>query len=452
MKKLAYTILSTAYLASCTSLPPSVAEREVRQSLSMPDEWRSAQQLQSSIISSLNELFADDALDVLVGQIMDNNLDIKRAFYQVNETMFATRSGYADLYPKVSANLNSSRYKGAGEVGGEHSASLDVSWEVDLWGKIRDQNQALASNEQARIENYRALQDSLASQGVQAWFDVVSYHQQVQLTGQQIVVLEKRALYSQRQYRSGLGQYDDLVAIERDLAVTESNLQTNIATRNEAIRALQVLTGQYPSGAMEIDYQLPTLTKVPDTSTPLDILTERPDLRSAWQDVLSADASVKVAHKQLYPSLTLSAAFGQGAASLSDISNGNVIWSLVSGLSMPLFNSGQLTNEMYEAQSQAEQVWFAYLIAAQQAFSEVEQALDRERIFAKREQALTQASSQAQKTEAITATRYQKGLVSILEYLDAQDTLFNIQSELITARNNRLKNRVFLALSLGKGV
>jgi len=221
---------------------------------------------------------------------------------------------------------------------------------------------------------------------------------------------------------------------------------------NQSIRQLKVLSGEYPSLALDRQYALPTLLGAPKADLPANIITERPDLRSAWQEVLATDASVKVAHKELYPSLTLSGALTQQSTSLSDLFDGSALWSAAGNAVMPLFNAGKLKNAMLEQQSRAEQAWLDYLIAVQEAFSEVEQTLDRENIYQQRETDLSKALGFAERTEKIAASRYQKGLITILEFLDAQNTRFTVQSDLITARNDRLKNRVSLALALGKGV
>ncbi len=107
---------------------------------------------------------------------------------------------------------------------------------------------------------------------------------------------------------------------------------------------------------------------------------------------------------------------------------------------------------MYAAQSRAEQTWINYLQIVLSAFHEVEQALDREVLLASQERVQQDAVTHAQNTERIFKERYKNGLVSILEYLMAQNTVFDMRGELLRIRNARLKNRVSLALALGKGI
>ena len=453
MKNVVILCITSLTLVSCASLPPSVIERDASSFLAIPDQWQAAHQTQSSIIGGLQDVFNDKPLNRIIDRIVSNNLDIQRAYHQMQEAGFEQKGQRGDLFPSLSANLGSTRSETADQgITESYTAGLDVTWEIDLWGKLRSQQTSLSATAQARIEDYRALQDSLAAQGIQAWFDMVSNHQQVTLSHERLENLNTRKSNTQRRYLAGLAEYDDLAAIEREIAITQASLQNQIDTLNQSIRLLKLLAGQYPSTTLDIDYVLPVLLDAPKAGLPANIITERPDLRAAWQEVLAADSSVKVAHKQLYPSITLTGVLNQQSTSLADLFDGSALWSPAGNAVLPLFNAGKLRNAMYKRQSRAEQAWLNYLIAVQQAFSEVEQAMDREGIFHKRENDLHKALLFAKKTEAITANRYQRGLITILEYLDTQNTRFNVQSDLITARNDRLKNRVSLALALGKGV
>lgn len=453
MAYLIYILFASLFLTSCANLPPSVLERDPLETFDTPETWQVEQEQTSEIIDGLTDLFNDEKLDTLTQQILNNNLDVKLAYQQMQEAGFTTKSQRGQLFPELSANFNSNRAKQTeGQIINTTNTGLDVSWEVDLWGRVQSQNLALTATEQSRTEDYYALQNLVVAQGIQTWFDVVTNYKLVGLTEQRLSNLETRAKYSRRRFQVGLEEYDDLVAIERDIATTKSGLQFRIDALNIAARNLQLISGQYPSKELAIDYSLPSLLKPPSADLPANLLTQRPDLRAAWQEVVSADASVNVAHKELYPSLNLSGSIGRQSIDFVDFFSGSGIWSLASNIVIPLFNAGRLTNQVYENQSRAEQAWIKYLIAVQTAFNEVEQALDREVIFLDRETALSEALAFARKTESITVKRYQKGLVTILEYLDAQNTRFNIETDLITARNVRLQNRVALALALGKGV
>lgn len=447
--------LCALMLSSCASLPESVTSRDAASALSIPEQFQAEKEnrAESQIIDGLFDVFQDEALNTLVENALRHNLDIQYAAKQMEEAGFTADTQWGSLLPQVTGNLATNRAQGVqGKPESTYSPSLDVSWELDLWGKIRDQKASSDAAALASVENYQAARDSVAAQVMQGWFDVVTAEKQVELERSRLTNLEKSADNSRRNYAAGLGQLEDLNAVKRDIAQTKANLSANINNRNTAIRTLQVLMGQYPGGYAVFDYKLPALIAPPQAGVPADILTNRPDIRGAWQNVLAADKSVKVAHKQMFPSLTLTGSLGTQSASFSDLMSGITIWSLASNLAMPLFNAGQLENNMNAAQSRAEQAWVTYLKTVLTAFQEVEQALDREQLLAAQEEAQQKAVTHAEQTARIFEDRYKNGLVSILEYLTAQNTVFDMRGQLFEIRNQRLKNRVALALALGKGI
>ncbi|MGH1379058.1 MAG: TolC family protein [Alphaproteobacteria bacterium] len=453
MKQYGVIISVCLILSSCTSLPKSVTERNVIQSLSAPAVFKTQQAQDSKIIHGLFDVFQDETLNALVERSLVNNLDIQLAAKQLEEAGFNAQAEWGNILPKLSGNLATNREQGVqGKLQGTYSPSLDVSWEVDVWGKLLNQKESLDATALASVENYQAVQDSIAAQVMQGWFDVVTTEKQVMLEQSRLKNLKRSLENSRRNYESGLGALDDLGAVKRDIAQTKVTLSSNINNHNTAVRVLQVLAGEYPDGKTTLEYNLPALISSPTAGLPADLLTNRPDLRRAWQEVLAADKLVKVAHKDMFPSLSITGALGTQSSAFSDLMSGATIWSLASNMALPLFNAGQLENNMNAAQSRAEQAWIVYLNIALNAFLEVEQALDRETLLADQERQQQEAVIHAENTAKIFEDRYKNGLVSILEYLSAQNTVFDMKSQLLDFRNQRLKNRIALALAIGKGV
>lgn len=452
MRILPITLISL-FLSSCAMLPNSVTERNIVTELSIPENYQAEENANSQIIKGLFDVFQDEKLEGLVNQSLSKNLDLQLAAKQMEEAGFNASAEWGNLLPNITGNANGSRAQGAqGNPANNYSPSLDVSWEIDIWGKLRNQKNAADAIALAQAENYQAIRDSIAAQIMQGWFDVVTAKRQVELDESRLENLEKSLHNSARSYKAGLGDLDDLDAVNRDIAQTKATLSASNSSHNNAVRNLQILMGDYPSGEIDEAYHLPELIAPPKADIPANILTERPDLRSAWQEVISADESVKVAHKAMFPSLSLTGSLGAQSSQFSDIMSGATIWSIAENLALPIFNAGKLENNMNVTQSRAEQAWIRYLQTALKAFFEVEQGLDKETLLADQEREQQQAVYHAQNTLHIFEERYKNGLVSILEYLNAQNTVFNMKGELLRIRNERLKNRVALALALGKGV
>ena len=453
VKKLFIITCVCPWLSSCVSLPPGVTQRDAAAALSAPQNFQVAPLKDSRIINGLMDVFADQTLEALVRQSLRHNLDIKLAMHRMAEAGFNAHTESGNSLPEVTANVAASRLQSAqSSPVSSYTPSLDVSWEIDIWGRLRARRHALNAIALSQIETYQATRDSIAAQVMQGWFDVVTTERLVKLAQSRLHNLDKSAQNSRRNYQAGLKALDDFSAVERDIAQARAAIAANINTHNMAVRALQILMGGYPDGALVLEYQLPALLAPPAAGMPATLLTERPDVRSAWQKVLFADQSVNVAHKEMFPSLTLTGSFGRQSQDFSDLLSGATIWSLAGRLSAPVFNAGRLKNNMHAAQSRAEQAWIRYLQITLRAFKEVEQALDRETLLADQEARRQEAVAHAQNTAHTFENRYKNGLVSILEYLNAQNAVFDIKVQLLNTRNQRLKNRVALALALGKGV
>ena len=453
MKQHGLIILASVSLSACTSLPGSVTERDAARTLSAPAEFRAGQTQDSQIINGLFDVFQDETLAALVEQALNQNLDIQFAAKQIEEAGFNAGAAWGGILPQLSGNFATSREQGIeGKPTGTYAPSLDASWEVDIWGRRRSQKASLDATTQAEIENYQAARDSIAAQVIQGWFDVVTTEKQVMLARSRLANLQKSAEHSLRNYGAGLGPLDDLDAVNRDIAQAGATLAANTNNRNTAVRTLQILMGQYPGGDMVLNYTLPALIAPPAAGVPADLLTGRPDLRRAWQEVIAADKSVEAAHGEMFPSLFLTGSLGTQSGAFSDLMSAATIWSLAGNLALPLFNADRLENNMNAAQSRAEQAWINYLQTALTAFGEVEQTLNREALLADQERRQQKAVVHAESTARTFEERYKNGLVGILEYLAAQNTVFDMQSRLLDVRNERLKNRVALALALGKGV
>ncbi len=453
MRRLLVTTGICLSLSSCASLPQSVTARDAASMLSAPPSFHAVQPEKSRIANSLMDVFADDTLEAIVERSLEHNLDIRLARHRMAEAGFNADAELGDLLPNVTGNFAANRSKEAeGRPVTSYNPSLDVSWEIDIWGKLRSRKKALDATSQSLVETYQATRDSIAAQVMQGWFDVATAKGLLKLEQNRLINLEKSAENSRRSYRSGLGPLDDLSAVERDIAQNKATITANAAALNSSTRSLEVLIGNYPSGTLALDYELPALLPSPAVDVPATLLVERPDLRSAWHEVISADESVNVAHKEMFISLTLTGSIERQSTGSAGLSRVPTIWSLVNQLSFPIFNAGKLKNNMNAAHSRAEQAWVRYLQTALRAFREVEHALDRETLLADQEARIQEAAVHAEKTALSFENRYKNGLVSILEYLNSQNAVFDIKVDLLNTRNGRLKNRVTLALALGKGV
>ena len=435
-------------LAACSALEP-VELAPAEQVLQAPGQFTGADGLQAQVTGNLLELFADPVLRAAVAEALDSNPDILQGAKQLELAGFDLTTARADAWPQVSGNLAASRGDPAGE---SVSPTLDVSWEIDIWGRQADRRRAARADRAAQAARYEATRVSVAAQMMQAWFTAIEARQQQQVEAQRLKGLRAQAENIRANYRSGIGSLDDLSAIERDVALSEASLAQRRGQYNDAVRAVELLLGQYPDNDLAIPSHLPRLTATPAPGVPLAVLAARPDMRAAWQDAVAANKRIAVSQKELLPQISLTGQFGSTSADFSALSHGATVWSLASSLTAPIFEAGRRKANVEASKTRADQALLTYLQTALTAFNEVEQALDQERLLALREARLAEAVTHARATETTIETRYRAGLAGILDLLSAQNAVFDIQSQLLAVRGERLRNRVALGLALGKGV
>lgn len=444
-------------LHACASLPESVTERSASVALGIPDKFQSRVTNLSSvedrpIVAGLLDLFDDPSLDALVDHTMAHNIDLKLAASRLEQAGFELGAGQADSKPRLSLSTTVSRARGTSrDTVNTLSPSLDVSWELDVWGKLAAREASLAALLESRAEDLTATRDSIIAQAMKQWFEVAGTQAQVRLQEQRIENLERLVTANRVRYQVGLAGYEDLVAVERDIARLRGELIANQLVHSQALRTLQVLTGTYPGGG-DVQAHLPELRGAPPAGLPAQVMTNRPDLRAAWQNVVAADKRVTVAHKEQFPSLQLTGSMGRQSNSFAGLLDGETIWSIAAAMTAPIFDAGKLEANLGAEHTKAEQAWLEYLNAVLRAFQEVENGLDHEAQLADQEASQRLAVAKAEQTAAVFGSRYRSGLISVLEYLSVQNTVFDMRASLLTTQQERLKNRVALALSLGIGV
>ncbi len=450
-------LLAALAAAGCAALPRAQSLRDAPEELAVPprfaaDDRGQEAAAEDALAGELLSLFGDARLQALVERGLAGNLDIMAAESRLSEAAHAAGIARGALWPSVGARLGGQRDKAAAGTGTAYDAGVDVSWEVDLWGRLRSERDAAELGFEATRDELQAARDSLSAQLMQAWFDAVTARELEVLESQRLVTLQMTEDSIRRRFISGLGTLADLDTARTSTELARRGLAAARQSHADARRALQLLLGAYPDASLLAEGGLPALREAPPEGLPATLLTRRPDLRAAFAQVRAADARVKAAHRALYPTLVLTGSGGRVSESLGDLGSAPNVWSLASRLSAPIFQGGRLERAMRVADEQARQAWIAYLRVALVAFGEAEGALERESSLAAQEGALERALEHAQRSEVEFRERYESGLATILDRLDTERAVFDARASLLAVRCERLKNRVTLGLALGMGV
>jgi outer membrane protein, multidrug efflux system len=417
----------------------------------VPENWQQDTQYLSVQGSWLNE-FNDVELQSLVEKALHQNHALMQQAYQTEIEEQRVKVSGAVVWPSLDFALRSSRSKNAEPSTYQTSstASLTLSYEVDLWGKLSASQRQANLTYLAQQASFEQAKQQLVADVIVAWYNQLSAKQLQLLYQSRVYNAEQNLDIIEKGYQQGLNEALDVYLARNNLNSERSRLSQQKANVLDSIRVLERLLGEYPQGQLSIDAEIPLITNDIPSGLPSELITRKPQLMASWYQLLAKDAALAFAHKQRFPSLNLSASLSDSGESLSDVfSPSSLAWSLIGSISAPIFEGGRLkANENIAALSvkQSEQ---QYLDSLYSAFNTVESALSQEKSLLQRYEATSAARDNAVIAEQLSFEQYQSGLVSYTTVLDAQGRSYDAQSSLIDLKNQLIANRVKLHVALG---
>jgi NodT family efflux transporter outer membrane factor (OMF) lipoprotein len=410
--------------------------------------------------------FHSPGMDRAVRAALEHNRDLMAAASRVEQAAAAARIAGASLKPSVAAGLNGSRRKqnfiglpipGAGDeilssTSTSMGVSLDISWEIDLWGRMKAGTRAAVSDLKAAEADLAGARLSIAGQTAKAWLALAEATQQVSLAQDTVASFRESEAIVRGRYEQGLAPSLDLRLQKTNRANAEAFLANRRIQKEAVARQLEVLMGRYPDGNAEAETSLPEPPETIPGGLPADLVSRRPDLVAAELRLTGAGYRFDAARRSLYPRLVLTGSGGTSTQEFQDLLNGDFsVWSLAAGLTQPLFNGGRLRAGVDQARSASDEILARYAGAVLNAYREVETALASEHHLAGRQTALQEATQQSTAARMLAEDRYRSGLTPFITVLESQRQSVQAESGLITARQQLLNNRIDLVLALGGG-
>ena len=442
--------LSAMVFASCTA--PGPFAPGAASSMEIPARYDASTPPVPHVADSLLALFDDARLQATVRQAIRQNPDLRSSLARMEEAGFNTRKTSAALYPSLDANAAAGRSsRPAFDESGTYDLSLDTRWELDVWGRIRANVQASTADQAAAAADYESARQSLAAQTMQLWFELVFTEKRLALGYRRLSSFNDTYNLVLRRYELGTTTLGNLELARTDFENGRADIRQLEDNRDRAARNVRLITGAYPDAKLSADTWSSLSRSVP-AGIPSDVLRQRPDIDAAYQRIRAADSRIKVAHAELFPTFPLTGSAGRSSNLLSDLGNSAFnSWSVLAGLSAPIFDAGQRQAELGASGKRAEQALANYQSTMLGAFKEVEDALGSERLLRQQETARLKALDAARSAESRTRRDYEAGITDLLSLLEAQRRVFATEDDTIAIHRNRLQNRVSLALALGKG-
>lgn len=470
MKRLALLSLLTA--TACTvgpqhpttpiSLAPAVAPETIRSS-SGP-----AQQIVpgAAVQADWWRQFGSLDLDALVDRALAANTDLAAAEATLRQTQQQAAATFGGTLPQADVSLQSQRLKTSRTyspplndpndyIYSLHTAQLQVSYPLDLFGAGRNKVRSARAQAEVAADRLAAAHTTVVTNLVTAVIQQASLDAQV--TAAQQSIRSNRQVLQLLQRRQQLGDIglSDVAAQQAAVANAEGTLPPLIRALDHQRSLIAMLIGVAPGSALP---PLPTLgdLNLPATlpvGLPAAIVANRPDVRAAEAQMRGAGADVGAAIAARLPDITLSASAGGVATDFASMfANGNPFWSLIGGITQPLFHGGQLLHQQRAAEAALEGAKAQYRGAVLQAFGDVADALTALRTDAQALDAATRAAASAGQNLLFVTRQAQLGSVGTLNLLNAAATNAQAQAQLVQARAARLTDTAALFQAVGGGV
>jgi len=444
-------------LAGC-----SVGPAYQRPTAPAPEAFRFADVKEAESIADLPwwQLFKDPTLEGLIKEALEKNQDLALAAARVQESRAVARGASGPLWPQVSvqATGNTGQLVSKANVPGASTRTLwnleaGVSWELDLWGRVRSARDQAEAISIATEEDRRGVVLSLVSGVAQAYLELRALDLQLEVARTNGALRKGTLDLFEARAKGGVASDLEVEQARADYAVTsaaEPATERLIALKEHE---LCVLLGR-PPGPIDRGLEL-VETPVPPAlpaGVPANLLERRPDLRSAEQVAVAATAGARVATAERLPRLSLAGVLGLGSPSLSSLFTGDALmWSVGGGLLAPIFQGGTLKanqDAAYARMDQASAGWRQAVLVALREVSDA--AVSVKKFGAVRTQNEIEVKSTTNAAR-LAVLRYEGGVSSYLEVLDAQRRQFDSANNLVASRRDELVSVVQLYKSLGGG-
>ena len=439
----------------------------------LPAAWSGAPAQSLPVGERWWTLYGDSALDALVSEAFEHNRDLALAAARVDEARALSRVADSQRFPSLDATAQRDRTRSS-EVApipipasalerNSYRAQLNVSYELDLWGRLRGAGNAARAELLATEAARETVRLALGADVVRAYFTLLALDEQVAATRRTLALRDDNLRLQRVRQSAGLiGDYQ-LRQLEAELAAAQAQLPALERSRTAEELALAVLLGRTPRAITESAVKRPSNEKERNEAPPLlvplapqglpsDLLLRRPDIVQAEQRLIAVNARIAAARAALFPRIALTGYLGSESGALRDLFSGPaLIWQLAFALSQPIFQAGRLSGEIDAIKAREQQALAQYQKAVQEAFREVQQALSTQTRAREIFEAESTRATALQDTLRLARIRYDNGLVSQLEVIDAERNLLAAELNRVDALRAQRVAVADLVRALGGG-
>ena len=462
------TLLLLAALQACSFAPrykvPDSAPSAGAYKESGDGDWKTAQPLDDQNRGDWWTIFQDPQLDALQARVGEANQDLKAAFARLQQARAATRIARADLFPTLSAGSSATRArasvnsptfpKGAEPIYNDFDLEADLSYEIDLWGRVRNTVSSAKASQQASAADLATLNLAIHAELATDYFSLRAQDSQQMLLDKTVEDYIASLRLTQNLYEGGGAALADVAQAQAQLETARTQAADIRLQRAQSEHAIAVLLGENPSTYHAKPNPLPVASAPPpiDPGLPSALLERRPDVAAAERRVAAANAQIGVARAAYFPVFSLSAAAGYDSTSTSNwLTAPSRLWSVGPAGVLTLFDAGRHRAQNAQARAAYDEQVADYRGTVLTAYQEVEDNLATLRQL--QQESVSEAA-------AVTATgtalqqaqyRYKAGLVTYLEVATTENTALSAQLSNVAIQMRRMNASVLLVKALGGG-
>jgi len=448
--------LAMAVVSGCAvKEPPSAEEirKEALAGVDLPEAWKAGGG-NGEIGSDWLATFDDPQLAALVDEALQHNPDLRVSAARVEQAGEYVNLAKAALLPAISLFGTGGVKSGGGDLSSAiQGAALPVSWEIDLWGRLRYARNAAEETSLAAQADFEYGRQSLAAAVARGWFMASETWLQRQIATEMVQSAEQLLALAEIRLKVGVGSEQDVALARASLGTLRDGAKQIELAHQQAIRALELLVGRYPSAELATRHDLTSLPGAVPVGMPLAMLERRPDLIAAERRVAAAFNRVGEARAARLPKISLNASVATMTSEVIEMKEDfdNPTSGAGARLIAPVYQGGALVSQVEIRTLEQKEAVAAYAASTLKALGDVENALAAGGNLADREQLLGKAVADNRRALELVQTSYRTGKADmravqsqLLDLQSARLTLLRVQSE-------QLSQRVNLHLALGGG-
>jgi NodT family efflux transporter outer membrane factor (OMF) lipoprotein len=418
----------------------------------VPAGWKQATPADQFAPGRWWEVYQDPVLNQLEEQATRANQTIAIAYANFRIAQAQVGQARAGLFPAVNADAGGSRGRnvGNGPTTNAVNATIDASWEVDVWGQVRRAVEASEASAAASAADFAGVQLSIQAQLAQDYFSLRTVDSGQRLLDRTVDAYQRSLDLTQNRYNAGVAARAEVVQAEAQLKSAQAQAIDNRATRAQYEHAIAVLVGRPPQ-----DFVLPVAADVPPPplippGLPSQLLERRPDIAAAERRVAAANAQVGVATAAFYPNINLAAGAGVGGSSFAHLfSLPNTVWSIGASLAQPLFDAGLRKSQLEQTVAAYDATVATYRQTVLTGFQDVEDNLTTLVVLAQEAVIQQQAVAAAQQSVLLTTNQYKAGIVGFIDVVATQTVQFSNERTLVLLEGRQLQASVALVRAPG---